>query len=245
MAQVKGLLAGKADPKRCPGKGVNGDSQPICTDTVRMMPSSRVEVRVLRTDNGAKPSEAVFRTAQYDTGDGDLGDHWPAIDLASITLEPRKAEAPDQVALRGDAREAVSSSGSLSAPAALKVPGTNKTVSAGSDDSEVTTQPTGPVVQPKLTQAGTAAITPQILVGRAPDPNCTPLADGHRRRILFGFPTDSSFGLGYVEVDQNGQEIAATRIPIQRIRSGRADGLRAPAQRPRRQGDLGAREPHL
>jgi FtsP/CotA-like multicopper oxidase with cupredoxin domain len=77
------------------------------------------------------------------------------------------------------------------------------------------TSPTGPVVQPKLTQAATAAITPQILVGQASGPNCAPLADGHRRRILFGFPTDSSFGLGYVEVDRNGEEIAATRIPIQ------------------------------
>ena len=36
----------------------------------------------------------------------------------------------------------------------------------------------------------------------------------HHRKILFGFPTDTSFGLGYVEVDQNGRDIEATRTPI-------------------------------
>ena len=215
MDRVKGLLAGKANPMRCPGRGVRGTSQPICAETVRMMPSSRVEFRLLRTDNGAKPVDAVFQTAQYDTGDGDLGDHWPAIDLASVTMVSRRGDAPDQVALKGEAREALSESGQLLAPSKLQVPGTKTTVRAALGDPAMTMPPGGPHQQPSLTQARSAAITPEVLVGQAPDPNCKPLAAGHRRKILFGYPTDTTFGLGYVEVDQSGRDIEATRVPIQ------------------------------
>jgi FtsP/CotA-like multicopper oxidase with cupredoxin domain len=42
------------------------------------------------------------------------------------------------------------------------------------------------------------------------------LAPRHRRRIYFGDPTPGidGFGLGYVEVDERGREIAATRKPV-------------------------------
>ncbi len=215
LSQMKGLLAGKADPKPCPGAGASGQTQAICADVVRMMPSSRVEVRVLRHDNGAKARDMIFRTAQFDTGDGNLGDHWPAVDLASVVLESRKASVPDQLAVQGSAQGALSSSGQLVAPASLQVPGTATTVQASAAGSNVTTAPDGSVAQASLAQATTDAITPDTLLGRVRDPACQPLAAGHRRRILFGFPTDTTFGLGYVEVDQNGREIEATRVPIQ------------------------------
>ena len=214
LLQMVGLLAGKAVPQPCPGVSLFGLSQAICTDAVRMMPSSRVEVRVLRRDYGAQPRNAVFRTAQYDTGDGDLGDHWPAVDLAPVTLEPRQASVPDQLALLGNAQAALSAAGQLLASPLLQVPGTATAVPALSGGPEVTAPSGGPIAQPNLTQAMTGAITPETLVGRAPDPNCRPLAVGHRRRILFGYPSDTTFGLGYVEVDQGGQEIEATRVPI-------------------------------
>jgi L-ascorbate oxidase len=215
LLQMLGLLAGKAVPQPCPGVGFSSVSEAICTDAVRMMPSSRVEVRVLRRDNGAQPRTAVFRTAQYDTGDGDLGDHWPAIDLASVILEPRTASVPDQLALLGNAQAALSSAGQLLASALLQVPGTSTVLQALSAVPQVTAPLGGLLAQPNLTQAATAAITPETLVGRVPDPNCRPLAAGHRRRILFGFPSDTAFGLGYVEVDQNGREVEVTRVPIQ------------------------------
>jgi len=48
--------------------------------------------------------------------------------------------------------------------------------------------------------------------------NCTALAAGHHRRIFFGlsdpYNNAASFGLGYEEVDQNGNAIAGTQIPI-------------------------------
>ncbi len=181
-----------------------------------MMPSSRVDVRVLRIDQGANATAAVFRTAQYDTGDGALGDHWPAIDLAAVTLASRNPSAPDQIAIRDTAPAALSSSGQLLGPVALQVPGTTNTVSAASA-SAAATPASGPAIQPSMKQATTAAITPQILTGQTADPLCKPLAPGHHRKILFGYPTPTSFGLGYVEVDQNGQEMEATRTPIRQF----------------------------
>lgn len=205
-------FAGKFKPMPCPGQGVSG-KQTVCTDTLRMMPSSRVDVRVLRTDTGAPDRTAILQTAQYDTGDGVIGDHWPAIDLAAVTLASRNGSVPDQIAIKDTAASVLSTSGQLSSPAALQVPDTTNTVSAASA-AAATAPASGPAIQASMTQAPTAAITPQVLTGQAADPLCQPLATGHHRKILFGYPTATSFGLGYVEVDQNGRDIEATRTPI-------------------------------
>jgi L-ascorbate oxidase len=211
------LMAGKIKPIPCPGQGA-GNGQTICTETLRMMPSSRVDVRVLRRDNGVPDRAAIFRTEQYDTGDGTLGDHWPAIDLAAVTLASRKSSAPDQIAIKDTSSSLLSTAGQLLKPAALTVPGTTTTVSAGSA-SAAATPASGPAVQVGLTQAGASAISPQTLTGQTADPLCKPLASGNHRKILFGYPTPTSFGLGYVEVDKNGKDIEATRTPIREYSS--------------------------
>jgi L-ascorbate oxidase len=55
-------------------------------------------------------------------------------------------------------------------------------------------------------------------------PNCDSLPPGHRRRIFFGLvdPTnaDSLFGLGYEEVDQNGNGVPGTQIPVTSFNPG-------------------------
>jgi L-ascorbate oxidase len=46
---------------------------------------------------------------------------------------------------------------------------------------------------------------------------CKPLASGHRRRIIFGFPDTSNpdvFGLGYEEVDENDAPVPGTELPL-------------------------------
>ncbi len=72
-----------------------------------------------------------------------------------------------------------------------------------------------------------AALSPQGIFG-APGPvattaapaadACRPLAAGHRRRIFYGVedPTDpnSSFGLGYEELDQTGVPVPGTQVPV-------------------------------
>lgn len=207
-----GLLAGKVKPIACPGQSTS-NSQTVCTETLRMMPSSRIDVRVLRTDKDGADQKAIFRTAQYDTGDGDLGDHWPAIDLAAVTLAPRDFATPDQIVVRDTAAALLLKDGHLLKPAALKVPGTTTTVSATSATTAAAPA-VGPAIQSSLLQANTSAITPQVLTGQVADPLCKPLLAGHHRKILFGYPTATNFGLGYVEVDQKGQDIETTRTPI-------------------------------
>ncbi len=206
------LMAGKVKPIPCPGQGA-GNGQAVCTETLRMMPSSRVDVRVLRNDQGQDDRAAFFRTAQYDTGDGDLGDHWPAIDLAAVTLTPLDNSAPGEINIQDTTASLLSTTGQLQKPTMFMVPGTTTKVPAGSA-AAAAAPASGPAIQSSLTQAGGAAITPQVLTGQTADPLCKPLASGHHRKILFGYPTATTFGLGYVEVDQNGKDIEATRTPI-------------------------------
>ena len=209
---IPAAYAGKINFLSCPGVA-NSGKQAVCTDTLRMMPSSRVDIRVLRTDNGALPQTAILRTAQYDTGELLLGDHWPAIDLAAVTLVSRDPAAIDQIAIKDTAPALLSAVGQLLKPATLQVPGTSTTVPAAASAAAMTPA-AGPALQPSLTQAPTVAITPQVLTGQVADPLCKPIASGHHRKILFGWPTPTTFGLGYVEVDQNGKDIEATRTPI-------------------------------
>ena len=214
VAKIEAKLGGKAKLVKCPNVIAPKKSEPVCATEIRMMPSSRVEVRLVRQDGGKQPSAAIFRTVQYDSGQGDLGDHWPAVDLASVTLAPRSPKAQDNLALNDAALAAVSPSGQLSAPPVLQVPGTDQLVPASTAGSTVIAAPDGPVLQDNLIQAPSIAVTPDLIIGKAPpSPKCQPLAAGHRRKILFGFPTDTTFGLGYVEVDQNGNEIGSTRLP--------------------------------
>ncbi len=211
-ATVAALLYGKAVLAACPGAASFGIGGAVCATSIRMMPSSRIEVRVVRGDTGAQPAAAVLRTARFDTGDNGAGDQWPAIDLAAVTLAPRDPGAPNAVALKDVTTAALSSSGQLLASSVLQVPGTDTLVAATAADA-VVTQPSGPALQ-SVKQALGVAITPDLAAGRIPNPNCRALAAGHRRKILFGFPKPTTFGLGYVEADQNGNDIEATRVPI-------------------------------
>ncbi len=93
----------------CPGAtgAVTSTAPSLCATSVRMMPSSRVEIRVVyRNANGratiAPPNtKFVLLTVGYETG----GDNWPAIDLAEVTFKP--ASVPGLVGevagLRGQA----------------------------------------------------------------------------------------------------------------------------------------------
>jgi len=56
-----------------------------------------------------------------------------------------------------------------------------------------------------------AAVAPAVA-----STNCSPLAQGHRRRIFFGFSdvtVNNTFALGYEEVDQNGKVVPGSQKP--------------------------------
>lgn len=54
----------------------------------------------------------------------------------------------------------------------------------------------------------------------AADSSCPALPAGHRRRIFFGIPTHALHGLGYEEVDENGQPVPGTFRDIEPFQHG-------------------------
>ncbi len=74
--------------------------------------------------------------------------------------------------------------------------------------------------------AGTEKISATLRAANADvpsDPNCAPLASGHKRRIFFnapstganpGLPSDGFLGLGYEELDENGDPVPGTFIDV-------------------------------
>lgn len=207
------LLGHKATAVSCPGPFTGGSSQAVCATAINMLPSSRVELRVVRSDGGASPISAVLHTAEYHTGEKGAGDQWPAIDLAAVTLAPRNPAVTDLLAMQDVTVPMLSSSGHLLAHSTIQVPGTNTLLPASSVGANAAAAFAGPPIQ-TLQMAPTVAITPDQALGWVASANCQPLAPGHRRKILFGYPLPTTFGLGYVETDENGNDIEATRIPI-------------------------------
>jgi len=112
---------------------------------------------------------------------GPAGDRWPEANLAHIAAG--HPTASDAALLR--VRSAISS--------ARVVPGTR---AQGSSDS--------PSPAKRVSNGQGDAI--------GAEEGCAALAPGHRRRIFFGVPSSNrnAYGLGYEEVDQNGQPVPGT-----------------------------------
>jgi FtsP/CotA-like multicopper oxidase with cupredoxin domain len=200
------LLGGKARPVPCPGPA-NGPAG-LCTTELRMMPSSRAEVRVV----AQKSSNATLHTSLYSTG----GDNWPAIDLAHVTFTPGGTGVLPPLALGMEAGNAMSGTGGLMGQAQLRPRGSFTLTDVDGARAAANKPVTGSANPGNLMQATSIAIDPSLKLGFRTTPDCAPLAAGHRRRIYFGNPTpgQDGFGLGYVEIDDKGREIAATRKAI-------------------------------
>ena len=199
------LLGGKARPVPCPGPA-DGPAG-LCTTELRLMPSSRAEVRVV----GQKSTSATLRTGLYSTG----GDNWPAIDLAHVTFAPGGGVLPP-LALGMEAGNAMSGTGGLMGPAQLRPRGSFTLTDVDGARAAASQPVTGSANPGNLVQATSIAIDPDLKLGLRGSPDCVPLAEGHHRRIYFGNPTpgEDGFGLGYVEIDEKGREIAATRKAV-------------------------------
>jgi L-ascorbate oxidase len=200
------LLGGKAKPVPCPGPA-SGPAG-LCTTELRLMPSSRAEVRVV----GQKSTSATLRTGLYSTG----GDNWPAISLAKVTFAPGGGGVLPPLALGMEAGNAMSGTGGLMGPAQLRPRGSFALTDIAGARAAASQAVTGSANPGNLTQATSIAIDPDLKLGLRSSPDCVPLAAGHHRRIYFGDPTPGvdGFGLGYAEIDEKGREIAATRKPV-------------------------------
>ena len=202
------LLGGKAKPVPCPMPTSATGPSGVCTTALRLMPSSRAEVRVVKQ----KAKTATFRTALYQTGPS--GDSWPAIDLAHVTFAPGNDDVLPPITVGSQGSAAMSATGALMGTAELRPRGSMTLGSIDTARAAANLPVTGSAHHEGLVQAPTIAIDPDLKLGLRSSSDCVPLQPGHHRRIFFGYPTPADFGLGYVEVDEKGREIEATRKAV-------------------------------
>ncbi|MCC6203130.1 MAG: multicopper oxidase domain-containing protein [Gammaproteobacteria bacterium] len=107
---VEEMTKGRMKIVPCPGVRASGRPQPICTDRLHMMPSSRAEVWVAYRDANGIPTtppsnaQAIFRTEGFTTGPD--ADQWPAVDLASVHFQAGGvASVPAALSVQGQATD--------------------------------------------------------------------------------------------------------------------------------------------
>jgi L-ascorbate oxidase len=121
--QMVQLGGGKFRVVSCPGSTAGMTRQPVCTSSLTMFPSSRVEIWVTYRDgqgNLATPApgaSATFKTAGFQTGA--TGDSWPPINLANLEFKPSgpRTFTSDFVNLRPGANILLGSGGLFETPA--------------------------------------------------------------------------------------------------------------------------------
>ena len=211
LPALQAQLGRKMDVFRCPDPPGARHGDAVCTRHVRMMPSSRVELRVLNDQATAR--KAVLRTADYNTGPG--GDDWPAIDLASVTLAPPATGIATALAIPGSVQDVLSSSGVLGALPSLTQPGAERPVPVDRVQQQTGAAQAIPAA-PGLQQATRFAIDPALKLGLRRDPACENLAPGEHRRIYFGDPTagQGGFGIATAVIRADGQEKPGSFTPM-------------------------------
>jgi L-ascorbate oxidase len=190
LPALQAQLGRKMTVFRCPDPPGARHGDAVCTRSVRMMPSSRVTVRVLNDQAGAR--QALLRTADYDTG----GDDWPAIDLASVSLASPAAGLATSLQIPGGVKDLLSPSGALGDAPSLLQPGAARPAPLDQVQREPMSAETSAAV-PGLRQATAYAIDPALKLGLRQEPSCANLAPGEYRRIYFGnpHPGKDDFGL--------------------------------------------------
>ncbi|WP_431271920.1 multicopper oxidase domain-containing protein [Dankookia sp. P2] len=220
------LFGGKFKPEPCGDAGRDQPllrgAEPVCADSIRLMPSARIEIFVTWRDAAGRPVDpppgatALLRNASApDTG----GDAWPNVVLASIGFRGPHFPHP-AIAMKGPAGGATAAY--LAQPAEVMLP--QQQVAVPADLATAALAGALPAGDARLAQPGAAATALRQLRPGAPGIEgltlqaglpCRPLPAHWRRRILFGVPAadPNAFGLGYELVDDGNvvrerQEIA-------------------------------------
>ena len=193
-------LGSKFTPVACPSGIPGGSQKPVCATTIRMMPSSRVEIFVPPTSS----SSATLLTRSYATGPA--GDNWPYARLAHVIFPPSGGSPIPAVNVKGPAANMLSSSGILGGSVKIDVGRNNGNV-ALQDASRI-----APQLSPNAAKELKEHLASLSAPSNIPSAPCTALPPGHHRRVFFGVPADNDdgFGLGYEEVDQKGKPVPGT-----------------------------------
>lgn len=190
---------GKFAPVACNFSVPSSSLRPICATSLRMMPSSRVEIFVPTATQGGS---ATLLTRVYSTG----GDNWPSANLAHVDLSSGLSLPAVGLNLKGSASTLMSSTGILGGPVRIDGPRNSGGILLQNAPKLLHQMPAGDATVLREHLASLTAV-PDV-----PSAPCAALAPGHHRRIFFGAPKDDpdAFGLGYEEVDQHGRVVPAT-----------------------------------
>jgi len=186
--QIQAALRNRVSTVPCPSGALG--SQPVCGNTMHVMPSSRAEIYV--TSNGSQ--SATLLTPSYQSGE--TGDDWPAIHLAHVFFTSNPSANARVLSIHGDSRRALVAGGVLGSSPLVKLPGVAADVPI---NDAIRMAKATPRTQPLRKQ-----------VDSLEDPTCQALPAGHTRRIFFGVPSNGEFGLGYEELDENGTPVPGT-----------------------------------
>ena len=202
LGALQAQLGQKVQLFRCPKPPGSLPGEAVCTRHVRMMPSSRVTVRVL--NDKAAPRDAVLRTTDYSTGPD--ADDWPAIDLATVHLASPDIGVAAAWLLAGQVSHILSASGVLGTVASVMAPGHAHPVPLR--EAQQGAAPSPVRSSPGLMRAKLPVVDEAVKLGLRADSACANLGANEHRRIYFGNPTpgQDGFGLAVSIVGADGKE---------------------------------------
>jgi L-ascorbate oxidase len=180
------MAGGRFKVVPCPDVNVIGSTVPVCVNEIVMMPSSRTEFWV------------TYRNASGRIVPPPQNGASATLKMVGLTMGS------------GDAWPAVDLAKVLFNQSGGHQYTTNQVVVGGATDAAGLNQANG-IFKSQVQGASTAATS-----AAATATACTPLPQGHRRRIFFGFSDVAiadTFALGYEEVDRNGKVVPGTQKP--------------------------------
>ena len=195
LGAMASRLKGRISPSACSTGG--GKNNAICATSLRMFPSSRVEVWISsRQAEHSRSATLITRTVIT----GDDADHWPSAQLAKVTFTNGRGgeSVSDTLSTYGSSSSV--RAGILAADARI---------SDRAGDELTISQARGMQSRSDSLRAHVASLT-SAWAGSSP--KCKALPAGHFRRIFLGVPTgiEDGFGLGYEEVDASGRPVPGT-----------------------------------
>ena len=208
--QVRAATANKVDAVPCSSlQDPAAAAQPVCATHLIMMPSSRAEIWVAPGQSTA--GVATLRTKMINTGSD--GDDWPEAQLAHVTFSGSSGKRVAALSVRPVEKRLLSSTGLLGAPVEATFAGIDHALALNAATAAETPDALTAELSPqqfKAIQAHMRELSRPVV--SIASPACSALPPGHRRRIFFGVPAGQpdGFGLGYEEVDGNGEPVPGT-----------------------------------
>ncbi len=187
--QLRSALRNRFYPKPCAGTVLG--SEPVCGTTMHMMPSSRAEIYV----TSATARSVILSTFSYKTGE--TGDDWPSVQLAHVFFSGAGSGTPVALSVHGQSRSLLARGGALGSIPLVKLPGEEREVSINDL-----------VALKRISKTVGHGDAERAHMDK--EASCQALPKGHRRRIFFGVPTNGEFGLGYEELDADGNPVPGT-----------------------------------